>query len=685
VGANVEDLGTVEGLIKQLDAEPAENGLAIHVFPLAKADVRKVALTVQGLFRDGPTGTPGQATQVQVTADERINALIVSCGEVDARRIAELVKRLDTEQVARVAEIKVFPLKNARAETLSTILNAALNTKPAPLTDQQNPNAQSVLQFITRTMGGRDLITAALKESVLITPDPRMNSLIVSGPVDYMGLLEQIITRLDASSPQEAKIKVFALKNASARAMADILTSMFRMTATATTTSQRTIQYTLVRPGGTNDAASATLGTAEQSALTVTVDPRTNSLLIGGTDHYVTMVEQIIDSLDSSTANDRRTEVVRLKNTQAADVAVAIRSFLDQERLRVTQTLGVDAVGAAQQMLEREVAVVGETNSNTLLLSASPRYFVQVQQLIAELDKSQPQVMIQVLLAEVSLTSGSDLGLDWSHRGNFNNGTPYSVGGDLGMATALKSLGGYSAAVTGGDFSFLLRALNDDGKVEVLSRPQIVTADNKPATINIGQRVPLITDSRVTERGDTINSFRYEDIGVNLTVTPKISPDGFVKLELGTTNSSISSGSVEINKSATVPIINQRRANTTVSVQNGQTIIIGGLIGTQEDRRVKKVPFLGDIPYLGAAFRSTKITKEKKELLIFLTPTIMISSQTPVPLNDAHEVTREQLDRSRLNEELKRNDFNKPLLDPIFPPTATPPPVNPGGRKSTGS
>ena len=680
VGANVEDMTAVEALIKQLDAEPAPNGLAIHVFPLAKADVRKVALTVQGLFRDGPPGPTGQPTQVQVTADERINALVVSCGEVDARRIAELVKRLDTEQVARVAEIKVFPLKNARAETLSTILNTALNTKPAPLSDQQNPNAQSVLQFITRSLEGRDLITAALKESVLITPDPRMNSLIVSGPVDYMGLLEQIITRLDASSPQEAKIKVFALKNASARQMADILTSMFRMTASATTTSQRTIQYTLVRPGGTNDAASATLGTAEQAALTVTVDPRTNSLLVGGTDHYVMMVEQIIESLDASTANERRTEVVRLKNTQAADVAVAVRTFLDQERLRVTQVLGADAVGAAQQMLEREVAVVGETNSNTLLLSASPRYFAQVQQLITELDKSQPQVMIQVLLAEVALTAGHELGLDWSHKGNFNNGTSYSVGGDLGMATALKSLGGYSAAVTGGDFSFLLRALDDDGKLEVLSRPQIVTADNKPATINIGQRVPLITDSRVTERGDTINSFRYEDIGVNLTVTPKISPDGFVKLELGTTNSSISSGSVEINKSATVPIINQRRANTTVSVQNGQTIIIGGLIGTQEDRRVKKLPWLGDIPYLGAAFRSTKITKEKRELLIFLTPTIMAGSQGVVPLNDAIEATREQLERSRLNEELKRNDFNKPLLDPLFLP-----PANPAGRKTTGS
>lgn len=682
VGATLEDMAAVESLINQLDAEPSATGLAIHVFPLAKADARKVVLTVQGLFRDG---TPGQVLPVQISADERINALIVSCGEVDAKRIGELVKRLDTEQVARVAEIKVFPLKNARAETLSAILNTALNTKPAPLTDQQNPNAQSVLQFITRTEAGRDLITAALKESVLITPDARMNSLIVSGPVDYMGLLEQIITRLDASSPQEAKIKVFTLKNASARQMADILTQMFRMTTTATTANQRTIQYTLVRPGGTNDAASATLGTAEQTALTVTVDPRTNSLLVGGTDHYVKMVEQIIESLDAGTANERRTEVVRLRNTQAGDVALAVRSFLDQERQRVTQVLGVDAVGTAQQMLEREVAVVGETNSNTLLLSASPRYFTQIQQLITELDKAQPQVMIQVLLAEVSLSGGRDIGIEWSHKGNFNGGTPYSIGADLGLASALKSLGGYSAAVTGGDISFLLRALDDDGKLEVLSRPQIVTADNKPATINIGQRVPLITDSRVTERGDTINSFKYEDIGVNLTVTPKISPDGFVKLEMSTTNSSLSSGSVEINKSATVPIINQRRANTTVSVQNGQTIIIGGLIGTQEDKRVKKLPFLGDIPYLGAAFRSTKITKEKRELLIFLTPTIMANNQTPVPLNDPLDVTREQLERSRLNDELKRNDFNKPLLEPIFPPPVTPPSGNPPGRKPTGS
>ncbi|MFM2124828.1 MAG: hypothetical protein RL328_1279, partial [Acidobacteriota bacterium] len=353
-------------------------------------------------------------------------------------------------------------------------------------------------------------------------------------------------------------------------------------------------------------------------------------------------------------------------------------TFLDQERQRVTQVLGADAVGAAQQMLEREVAVVGETNSNTLLLSASPRYFTQVEQLIVELDKSRPQVMIQVVLAEVALTENRDIGLEW----NVTGGPTYSAGVNFGVANAVKN--GFTAALTGGDTTFILKALKEHSKLEVLSRPQIVTADNKPASINVGQRVPLITDSRVTVQGDTINSFRYEDIGVNLTVTPKISPDGFVKLDLGTTNSSLASSDVKINASATVPVINQRRANTTVSVQNGQTIIIGGLIGTQEDRRERKVPFFGDIPYLGVAFRSTKISREKKELLIFLTPQILASSDMAVPLTDPAAATRDQLDRSRIDLELKRNEFNQPIMERIFPPSTTPP-ANTGGRKPAGS
>ncbi len=668
VGATVDDLATVASLIEKLDSDPAETGLAIHVFPLAKADARRVATTVQGLFREN---LPNQVLPITVSADERINAIIVSCGETDARRIGELVQKLDTDQVAKVSEIKVFPLQYARAESLSSILNTALNTKPVPL-NEQSPNAQSVLQFITRTDLGQELVTAALKESVLITPDPRMNSLIVSGPVDYMGLIEQIITRLDASSPQIAKIKVFSLNNADARQMADMLTQMFRMTpAGGTAGGQRSVQYTLVRnispdPGSDEEPlASATVGTAEQTALSVTVDPRTNSLLVGGTDHYVSLVSQLIETLDSSTAHERNSEVIRLKNTQAPDVAIAIRSFLDQERQKLIQALGVDAAAAAQRMMDQEVSVVAETTSNTLLLSANHRYFEQVRQLIDELDRAQPQVLIQVLLAEVTLDNATDLGVEWSHSGSQGD-VAYGIGTDFGVADSLKNFGGFSSAVTGSDFSFLLRALKQQGRLEVLSRPQIVTSDNKPATINIGQRVPLVDQSRLDQQNNLTTSFRYEDVGVNLTVTPKISPDGFVKMEIGTTNSAISSSTVEVNKSSSVPIINQRKANTTVSAQSGQTIIIGGLIATTDDRRVKKMPVLGEIPYLGALFRTSTTKRDRKELLIMLTPVVMENFQTPVKLSDPDEVLRQELDATNFKPLTKQGEVQRQLLDPLY-------------------
>ncbi len=666
VGAAADDMSTIESLIERLDSDAAETGMSIHVFPLAKADARRVATTVQSLFREG---TPGTVVPVTVNADERINAIIVSCGETDAKRIGELVKKLDTEQVARVSEIKVFPLKYARAEVLSSILNTSLNTKPTALSEQ-SPNAQSVLQFITRTEQGQELVTAALKEGILITPDARMNSLIVSGPVDYMGLMEQIISRLDASSPQEAKIKVFALQNADADQMARLLMQLFRMTQTAaTSTSQRSIQYTLVRASHDaegvpvdEDAASATVGTAEQNALTITVDPRTNSLLIGGTEHYVELVSQIIESLDSSPANERRTEVVRLKNSQAVDVATAIRGFLDQERQRTTQVLGADAVGTVQRILEREVAVVAEQLSNTLLVSANPRYFVQIKELIDELDKPQQQVLIQVLLAEVTLDNGLDLGVGWTY-----NNIPFAAGIDVDESKWIAS--GFASAVSGGNYSFLIQALEEEGRLEVLSRPQIVTADNKAATISIGQRVPLITDTRISDlTSTTINSYRYEDVGVNLSVTPKISPDGTVKMEIGTTNSALSSSSVQIGRDATVPIINQRRANTTVSVQSGQTILIGGLIATTDDKRMKRIPWLGEIPVLGVLFRKSHNVRERKELLIMLTPQILGDPAEVKHAKDVEKMTREQLDRSRIKDEInKRDDLQNQVLDPLFP------------------
>lgn len=683
VGASVDDMAMVASLIERLDNEQSQLGVTVQVFPLAKADARRVAQVVQGLYREGG---PGGALPVVITADERMNAIVASAGEGDLKRIADLVKRLDTDQVGRVAEIRIFPLQHARADAVSTILNTALNAKPASSTDL-SPNAASLLQFITRTSDGREIVTSALKEGVLITPDSRMNSLIVSAPVDYMNLLEQIISKLDYSAPQQAKIKVFTLVNADARLMAELLMSLFRLQPTGQTGPQRAVQYTLIKgrttsedappedtdvdPEAETEGPSATVGTDEQNALHVTVDHRTNSLLVGGTEHYVQLVTEIIQTLDSSEAQERKTEVYRLKNAQATDLQTAIRSFLDQDRQRITQILGQDAVGTAQRMLEHEVAIVAETNSNTLLLSASPRFFPQVRELVISLDQPRPQVLIQVLLAEVTLDSTQDLGVEWNITKTVES-AKIATGTDLGVLSDLKSLGGFSTAVTGGDYNFLIRALQNDGRLEVLSRPQILTADNKPANINVGQRVPIITGSQVTPLGGSANTIEYQDVGVNLQVTPRIGADGAVRMEISTTNSDLSTSTINLPASGSssglsLPIINERRATTSVSVQSGQSIIIGGLIQNAEDNRIKKVPYLGDIPGLGALFRSKHRITTRKELLILLTPQVLLSGTDRGKVDDIYDVTRKQLEGSTLKDEIRRDPFRDRLLEPLFP------------------
>lgn len=695
VGAAVDDLTLVTSLIEKLDTDAADLGIAVQVLPLAKADARRVATTVQALFREGATGT-GSVLPVMVNADERMNALVVSAGEGDIRRIAELVKKLDTDQVSRISEIKIFPLRFARAESLSTILNTALNTKPVPL-NEMSPNTQSLLQFITRTEHGQELVTAALKEAVLITPDARMNSLIVSGPVDYMGLLEQIINRLDTSSPQVAKIRVFTLQNADVHQMATVIMQLFRMQVAPgqNVASQRSIQYTLMKaasgegePGSEDDEelASATLGTAEQSALTVTVDPRTNSLLVGGTDHYVELVAKIIESLDACPARERKTELYRLRNAQAEDVALSISTFLNQERTRITQVLGAEAVGTTQRLLDREVAIVAEKVSNTLLISANPRFFDELKALVEELDQPLPQVLIQVLLAEVTLDSVNDLGIEWRTSGSmeghsFEPGTDFGLDKPTASAPFGKTLdGGFSSVVTGDKLQFYVRALQNDGRLEVLSRPQILTSDNKAATINIGQRFPILDNLRVSGGGAseaTTYSYRYENVGVTLTVTPRIRPDGVVRMEIGTTNSTMSSSASTAGLPGRPAVFNQRLAQTTVSVLSGQTVVIGGLISTTDDIRTKRVPLLGSLPVLGALFRSQTKSSERRELLIFLTPQVVLNVKdntvrtSDYKAIDLKTMTDQETTNSTIKMGIKRDALQHQILDPIFPPPPT--------------
>lgn len=661
VSASPEDMLLAEEMIQRLDAPDRAPGISTRVFALAKADASQVASTVQQLFTQQAGGSAG----VSISVDQRLNAIVASGGAADLHRIGELVKQLDTETVTKVTEIRVFALRNADAVELADILMTALTNRGQGETNY-SPNRQTLLQFVTTNEDGQELIASALQDVLLITPDRRTNTLVVKAPVESMPLLQRLIHAMDSTSPRMAKVRVFKLKNADARQMSDVLQQLFRLQAGTAGGANQAISYTLVAPGegegspaGT-PVASAVVGSAEQYALSVTVDVRTNSLLVGGTDGYVALASSIIEELDSSPAQERKTQVYRLRNSQAVDIQNALRSFLDQERQRLIQTLGTDGIGAAQRLLEQEVAVVAEPATNTLLISASPRYFDTVMTMVKELDQAPPQVLIQVLLAEVTLDDRDDLGFEWQYTKGLNDtlGTG-RVGTNFGVASDFQRMGGFAMAVTGGDLTFMLRALQSKGRMQVLSRPQVLASDNQPATVQVGQRVPFVTNSRISDQGSVLNSIAYEDVGIILNVTPRINDDGFVKLDVAPEISSISDSTIQISEGLNATVFNNRSAQTTVSVQDGHTIIIGGLITTSDTTRVDKVPLVGDIPGLGLLFQNRTVQSERTELLIILTPYIVRN------LDDARRVTEKQVQTLEMLEMKEGNGLRHRALDTL--------------------
>ena len=678
VGANPEDMKMVESLIERLDAEVTEFSKT-QVFVLSKADPTQVATTIRSLYQAAGAGA---VSPVTVTTDDRLNAVIVSGGETDLKRAADVIRQLDVD-VGKVTEIRVFPLVNADATELATLLTTALTNRllaPTPV----SPNRQMIYQFIT-SQQGKDLIVSALHEGLLITPDRRTNSLVVAAPAQNMPLLEVIIKTIDSAVPRPAEIRRFSLKNADATLMGTLLSNLFRTTAAAT--AQRAASVTMVgtKPSGEPAAATANLGTAEQYALVVTVDTRTNSLLVSGTHEYVELAGKIIDEIDSTPGQERMTKVYRLHNARATDIQTALRSFLDQERAQIATVMSADKLGAAQQLLERQVAVVVvpneglPENTNTLLLSASPKYFQIVSDMITELDKTPPQVLVQVLLAEVTLSDTTKLGAEWTYTHKPNNLESGTVGTKFGVAGDFATNGGFQVSVTGSEVSFFLRALQNTGRVEELSRPQILTSDNEPAQVKVGQNVPWIQNSRIdAATGAIINTIAYQQIGITLDVTPRISPQGFVKLTVKPSIQTVGASTVQLSTGLNATVFNTRDACTVVTVQDGHTIILGGLITTRDETQEQKVPILGDIPWLGGLFKNTTKVKQRTELLIILTPRILT---TPEDLDVVTDEQRKGLKMMRGNGErdLTQETIFTPLEVLVPPKTpATQPMVRPG-------
>lgn len=262
---------------------------------------------------------------------------------------------------------------------------------------------------------------------------------------------------------------------------------------------------------------------------------------------------------------------------------------------------------------------------------------LSIGQVVTNLDRPKPQVLIKVVFLEVTHNDGSDIGVEGSYTHKISNSTTGTVSTLFGGLAQQTSGGFYK--VLSDDFAITLRAIQTAGKTEVLSRPSILARNNQLATIIVGQEIPIITATRLDINNNPINTISYQDIGIILRVTPFITSDGLVEMIVSPEISSLTDQTVPIASNVSAPVISKRSADTVVVTPDGAPVVIGGLMQNQKIDSTQKIPILGDIPVLGMAFKRKIKTDTKTELIMILIPHIV---QMPSQLAAMTERERSQ-------------------------------------------
>ncbi|WKV50294.1 type II secretion system secretin GspD [Dickeya fangzhongdai] len=287
----------------------------------------------------------------------------------------------------------------------------------------------------------------------------------------------------------------------------------------------------------------------------------------------------------------------------------------------------------------KEVTVRAHDQTNSLIITAPPDIMRDLEQVINQLDIRRPQVLVEAIIAEIQDADGLNLGIQWANKRAgmtqfTNTGIPIStavIGTDqfrsdgtltTAYASALGSFNGITAGFYRGNWSMLLTALSSDSKNDVLATPSIVTLDNMEATFNVGQEVPVLTGSQTTSADNIFNTVERKTVGIKLRVKPQINEGDSVLLQIEQEVSSVADSNSSTNSSLGVTF-NTRTVNNAVMVTNGETVVVGGLLDKTAVETNNKVPLLGDIPWLGSLFRSKSQTVSKRNLMLFLRPTII--------------------------------------------------------------
>jgi type II secretion system protein D len=623
VAASREDMLKIGEWVSMLDV-PSAVVASTKIIPISRGSAEDVAERVQEIFE----GVGEDGTRVVVTHDPMTNAVIINAPPPLVRDAARVVEQIIATEPGQSSVVRIFKLDQADAEDAAELLNNILQGEGSGGGGSTSDALNQVI-LMYQEKDGRTY--QAMRSDIVVIADVRTNSLVVTSPAPAVPLMQSLVTAIDVP-PDAARIRVFALRNSDAQQMVDMLTELFE---------ERTSAGTDSGTGEIRQLALDGLAAGGRQEISFAADPRTNSLIAAGTPGYLDIVEEFVLSIDSQDIKDRVTEVYIPRNIPADSIVATINEYSDAQR-ELLEELGSDEV-SAQRIQESQIDATANTDSNTVVLTFDPRRYDDVMRLVRDIDQPPPQVSIEVLIVEISSDRAIELGVEFAAqdlaytRAGVNDTNTFDLVGGTDIGAAGSGLGGFSFTISGRDFNFLLHALQTESDLNVLSRPHITVLDGQEAQIVNRENVPFVT-GQTTGAAGTTTSVSREPIGIELTVTPQINPDGFVRLEIEQTVESLTDSAVAIGAGVTQPITFERTTNTVVSVRDNETVVLGGLITERDERSENKVPLVGDIPVVGSLFRFDQSQRRSTELLVILTPRII---RTPRDFRDVSLMQRD--------------------------------------------
>ncbi|UCG48286.1 MAG: type II secretion system secretin GspD [Phycisphaerales bacterium] len=555
--------------------------------------------------------TMGDITGINFVVDDRVSGTVTVMSPTKIRFgdiYGVLESILEVQGYAAVPAgslVKIVP----RAEAAKRNLQVRIGGKPEDIPKTDSVVTQIIpLGYADVTEVSR-IIQPLLAAGAQMATYPRTNSIVITDTSSNIHHIAMIIQNLDVTGSEE-QVTVLPLEYASAEVLSEQISRIMQ------------------KSRGGSPQAPRTRSTPEiDTDIKILPDVRTNAIIVVANAQDTEVIAELAAQLDvERPVGTGNVHVVYLENAQAKEVAQSLTAAM--ANLRIS-----GAVEGAQP-----IQVTADEGTNSVIVSASPQDYKVIAEIVEKLDIVREQVLVEMLIMEVSEDGLTEIGIDWAtldqavddsvrYFGMTNFGPRVDfLNGDLeGLA-----VGAWKGAGDNLMIGALLHALEKESGVNILSTPHILTSNHNKAKIIVGENRPFVMQSRVTETTDfitptVIKSYEYKDVGISLEITPHISQGGLIRLEIDSEFTKLIEDVTVA--SADTPTTAKRQAQTVVSMNSGSTVVIGGLIRDDKVTVVKKIPILGDVPVIGALFRLNRDRLQKTNLLIFITPHVMGDQQ----------------------------------------------------------